>query len=151
MNKYDFCNIIQSLIKEIRLENSLSQELMADQIGVSKKTYIQLEKNRSKLGWAETVTICVLFQNAKAIVDYFGEEIIEIVQAIGQQKLQTRQLPTFGGEIWWNNIKVENGFVMQQHKITKHYRILDQENYRLFFTLSKDLVEKRFNRYIGRI
>lgn len=150
MDKKELCMIIGSLLKDIRSESGFSQEVMADTIGVSKKTYIQLEKLRSQIGWAETVTVCTLFSDSKPITEHFGEDIIEIIQVVALEKIQRRQLPTMGGTIWWKDVKKEKGLTLQQHKITTHYRILDKDNYRLYFTLTKQDAIERFNRYIGK-
>lgn len=150
MDKNKLCLLISERLDQIRFENGFSQEVMADAIGVSKKTYIQLEKKRVLIGWAEAVTVCLLFQESKVIRDTFGEDIIEILQVIALQKVQKRQLPTMGGAIWWRVIKKEKELTLQQHKLSSHYRILDQNNYRLYFTLSKIDALDRFHRYLGK-
>lgn len=150
MDKNELCKIVNNKLKDIRFENGFSQEVMADVIGVSKKTYIQLEKERVLIGWAQAVTVCTLFQDTKTITEVFGEDVLEIVQVVALEKVQKRQLPTFGGTIWWKSIKKEKGLRLQQHKLSYHYRILDQDNYRLYFTLSKKDAIERFNRYLGK-
>ena len=150
MNKKELSAVIQKLVKDIRIEESFSQEVMADTIGISKKTYIQIEKNRILLKWAETVTICTIFENNKYIRNHFGEDIFEIIQVIAFQKIQNRQFATLGGNVWWNDLEVEEGIVLQQHKISKHYRILDKDKFRLYFTILKEDVYERFNGYIRK-
>lgn len=149
MTKIEFLKNIQSKLLDIRTEYKLSQEKMSDIIGVSKKTYIQLEKGRVQLKWAEGVVIATLFQSSEAINNEFGDDIIDYLQVIALQKIQKRQLPTLGGKVFWENIESNDEFTIQQQKITKHYRIIDKENYRLYFTLSKKDVMNRYLRYIG--
>lgn len=149
MTKKEFCNEVQGLVKEVRMEVAISQQQMADSIGVSKKTYIQLEKGRTAIKWSETVALCVLYKDTNVLFDHFGEDLIDIIQAVSMQKIPKRQFSTLGGTVWWNSIKKEGGFTLQQHKISSHYRILDDENYRVYFTMSRDAVEREFVRYIG--
>lgn len=150
MTKKTVQEMISKLLLKIRQEQGLSQEVMADAIGVSKKTYIQLEKQRVMIGWSETVCVCTIFQNSEIISETFGEDVSEILQVVALQKVQRRQLPTLGGTIWWKTIKNEKGLILQQHKLTNHYRILDKDHYRLFFTLSKTDAENRYDRYLGK-
>ena len=122
---------------------------MAITIGLSKKTLIQIEKKRSKLKWPEAVTFVTIFNDNKLVKSLFGDEVIEIVQSISTQKPPRRQLKTMGGESWWNTLVEKEGFRIQQHKISKHLRILDKENYRVFFTYSKQDAFLQLEKYLG--
>lgn len=55
------------------------------------------------------------------------ERIFKILEQFGEMNIP---LKTMGGKTWWNTIRSYNGWKLQQHKITKHCRILDPENYR---------------------
>ncbi len=147
MTKIEFCSKVQELLHDLRKEVSLPQEQMADSIGVSKKTYIQLEKKRTKLKWAETVTLCILFKDTDTIYNCFGDNIADIIQAISMEKIPRRQLQTLGGSTWWDNLVEEKGFTLQRHKISNHYRILDYDNYRVYFTMIKEKAMVEFKRY----
>jgi len=61
MNKIEFCRIVQEKLELIRKDIGMTLEEMALTIGVSKKTLIQLEKNRSILKWPEAVTFVTIF------------------------------------------------------------------------------------------
>ena len=149
MTKLDLCMTIQNNLLKLRKETELSQEVFADMIGVTKKTYIQLEKERSKLKWSEAVTISTLFQDTDTIQNIYGEDIIEIIQVLALKKMPKRQLPTLGGTKWWTKIRQEDDYVLQQHKLTKHYRILDKNDYRVFFSLSEIEAFNHFSEYLG--
>lgn len=82
MNKREFCRRIHPTIKEIRKEYNLSQLVMANMVGVSKKTYIQLEKQRIILKWSEAVTIATIFGESDTLSDCFEENVIEIIKSI---------------------------------------------------------------------
>ena len=67
---------------DIRLEYKLSQKLMSENLGVSKKTYIQLEKQRTVLKWSEAVTLATIFMNSKILQDEFNEDIISVIHGV---------------------------------------------------------------------
>ena len=150
MNKMIFCELVQSLIKDVRHEYNLTQEEMANTIGISKKTLVQIEKERIKLKWAEAVTFISIFTDSPIILKKLGSDSAEIIQAISIQKVPSRQFITLGGEIWWKDVKNENGFTLQQHNLSTHYRILDRDNFRLYFSFSYKDTLKMFQDYVGR-
>jgi DNA-binding XRE family transcriptional regulator len=150
MTKNEFCQLVQEQLKDLRKEFDLRQDVMADTIGVSKKTYIQLEKARVRLKWAETVSVVTVFKDSQVINDLFGSDVCEIVQAIALQKMPRRQFITMGGKVWWNTLHEASGFTLQQHKISKHFRILDADDYRVYFSILKEDAWDRLNRYLGK-
>ncbi len=149
MNKTDFCNKTQTILEDLRKDQGMTLEEMALTIGLSKKTLIQIEKQRSKLKWAEAVTFVSIFNEHNLVKSIFGDEVTEIIQAIAIQKPPRRQLKTMGGESWWNTMLEREGFRIQQHKISKHLRILDNEDYRVYFTYSKSDAIAQFKKYFG--
>lgn len=56
--------------------------------------------------------------------------------------------PTLGGLWLWNNILLKDGWKIQQHTISKHYRILDSKGNRRAWGLSekkmKENIEKLY-------
>ena len=151
MNKKMFCDLVQSIIKEVRIEYNLTQEMMSNTIGISKKTLVQIEKMRNSLKWTEAVAFISIFKDSSLIIEKFGTDTSEIIQAIALQKAPIRHFITLGGELWWNDKLTENGFVIQQHKLSKHYRILDQDNFRIYFSYSYNDTLNTFNKYLGKL
>jgi len=149
MKKTDFCTKVQRILEDLRKDINMTQEEMAYTIGLSKKTLIQIEKERSLLKWAEAVTFVSIFSEHDIVKSVFGDEVTEIIQLIAIQKPSRRQLKTMGGESWWKTLITKEGFRIQQHKISRHFRILDQEDYRIFFTYSKSEVSTEFEKYFG--
>ena len=149
MTKYDFCNSVQTILEALRKEVAMTLEEMAMTIGLSKKTLIQIEKKRTPLKWAEAVTTVIIFEDNELIKALFGDEVIDIIQSISIQKPTRRQLKTLGGESWWKMILAKDGFRLQQHKISRHFRILDPKDYRVYFTYHKHDATTEFNRYFG--
>lgn len=151
MNKMKFCKMVQDIVEELRKNENMTLEEMALTIGLSKKTLIQIEKNRSLLKWPEAVTTVSIFNETDLVKSIFGDEILDIIQAIAIQKPAKRQLKTLGGESWWKTVISKEGFRLQQHKISRHIRILDQENYRVYFTYSKSDAIEEFEQYFGHV
>ena len=149
MNKMEFCKQVQGILEDIRKERGMTLEEMALTIGLSKKTLIQIEKERSLLKWAEAVTFVSIFNEHDIVKSIFGDEVIDIVQSIAIQKPPRRQLKTLGGESWWKTIITKEGFRLQRHNISRHFRILDQENYRIYFSYSKSDALVEFEKYFG--
>jgi hypothetical protein len=41
------------------------------------------------------------------------------------------KMPTMGGHLWWNTLETRNGYKLQQNKVFKNARILDENDYRV--------------------
>jgi len=145
----EFCRNVQDILENLRKDVGMTLEEMALTIGLSKKTLIQIEKNRNLLKWPEAVTFVSIFHEEDLVKSVFGDEVLDIIQTIAIQKPPRRQLKTLGGESWWKNVLSKEGFRLQQHKISRHFRILDQENYRIYFTYSKTEAINEFEKYFG--
>lgn len=149
MNKLGFCSMVQNILEDLRKAVNMTLDEMALTIGLSKKTLIQIEKGRNPLKWAEAVTFVSIFNEHDIVKSVFGDEANEIIQSIAIQKSPKRQLKTMGGESWWKSIASKEGFRLQQHKISRHFRILDKENYRVYFSYSKSESLEEFEKYFG--
>lgn len=60
----------------------------------------------------------------------FGGEIIMSIFD-GDRNPINIPFPTLGGETFWDCLDIQGGYELQQHKITKHCRILDSNNVRV--------------------
>ena len=56
---------------------------------------------------------------------------------------------TGGGKVWWENAAEYNGWRVQKHHITQHFRVLNPENIRIAWGIEKDIV-KAFEDMINR-
>lgn len=144
MERAEFISIMNSKIKLIRTEFDLTQEKMAEAIGLSKKTLVEIEKGRNSLSWSAAVTAAVIFADSGILADAFGGETSDLVKVIALQGLDAR-LPdkTMGGRIWWQDIKESKGYRIQQNIISRHFRILDAEDRRFFSTFDKKEAESK--------
>lgn len=143
MNKEQVIELISGKIRLIRLEKGYSQEKMADVMGMSKKTLVQIEKGRTLSGWANVIAVCALFRDSEVLQSLLGDEPLEIIETIAHNGIDRPKEKTLGGKFWWKEIETRGGFIMQQNLISNHYRILDEDNYRWFSSFDKDETMKR--------
>jgi hypothetical protein len=45
---------------------------------------------------------------------------------------------TWGGHVWWKEVRSHNGNKLQQNVVSKHYRILDENDYRIYSSYDED-------------
>ena len=144
MERSEFISIMNHKIKLIRTEFDLTQEKMAEAIGISKKTLVEIEKGRNSLSWSAAVAAAVIFADSSILEEAFGGETSDLVKVVALNGLDAK-LPdkTMGGRIWWQDIKESKGYRIQQNIISRHYRILDAEDRRFFSTFDKKEAESR--------
>ena len=146
MERTEFISIMNQKIKLIRTEFDLTQEKMAEAIGISKKTLVEIEKGRNSLSWSAAVAAAVIFADSGILADAFGGETSDLVKVIALQGLDAK-LPdkTMGGRVWWQDVKESKGYRIQQNIISRHYRILDAEDRRFFSSFDKKETEKKLS------
>ncbi|MEH7463386.1 helix-turn-helix domain-containing protein [Bacillus thuringiensis] len=151
MNKDEVVQIIAKKMKLIRTEHNYTQEEMAETLGLSKKTLVQIEKERILPSWTTAVAICALFQNSEVLQSVFGGSALEVVQTIAHHKMEYKKEKTMGGQIWWKEIEKRGDFCLQQNIVSQHYRILDGENYRWFSTFHKEEALEKLVRFSEQV
>ncbi|WP_099191065.1 helix-turn-helix transcriptional regulator [Tepidibacter mesophilus] len=149
MNKEEVIDIVSRKLKIIRTEYNFSQDKMAEVIGISKKTLVQIEKERNSLSWSTCVAVCSIFNESEILKMSFGEEPVKLVQIVALGKMYFPKNKTGGGKIWWKDIEHIEGFRIQQNIVTFHYRILDDKNYRLYSSFDKDYIYEKFKGLIN--
>ena len=142
--------LISEKVKLIRTEQDFTQDKMAEILGISKKTLVQIEKGRITAGWTTIVAICALFNNSEVLNTTLGDDPVEFIKLIGLQKTEGRRDRTMGGKVWWKEGSKEGRFRLQQNVISQHYRILDEENYRWYSTFNFDDAKKRLSELAGK-
>lgn len=143
VNKQDIIEIVSDKIKLVRVEMGYTQDKMAEIIGLSKKTLVQIEKGRTQAGWTAVIAICALFRESDVIQSSFGGDPLEAVETVARAGAVFKNEKTMGGKVWWKEVSAKYGFVLQQNIISQHYRILDEDNYRLYSTADKlDAVQR---------
>jgi len=135
---------VSEKLRLIRTEAGYTQDKMAEIIGVSKKTLVQIEKGRVLAGWSTVVSICALFRETETVQFLFGNEPLEVLETVALNGIDLRKTKTLGGRVWWRVISQKNGFILQQNILSKHFRILDVQNYRIFSSFDEKLSKQRF-------
>jgi len=142
MTRLNFIKIASDKLKLIRIEGEYTQDKMAEIVGISKKTLVQIEKGRSTLGWAGAVTLCTIFRNSEILEMTFGGDSQDIILSLAYTDYESNE-KTLGGKIWWNNIKVTDKYRIQQNIISEHYRILDGQERRICSSFDFEYIQKR--------
>ncbi|MEQ8175675.1 MAG: helix-turn-helix domain-containing protein [Syntrophomonadaceae bacterium] len=138
MDRRSVIREISQRLKLIRVEMNYSQEQMADILGLSKKTLVDIEKGRKNASWAVVVAVCALMPESEIIHGLLGEDPLSYLQVLIRDSIYTPKVRTMGGKVWWNDVETTGSFRIQQNVISGHFRILDADNYRWFSTFSKD-------------
>jgi len=145
LNKENIIDLISQNVRLIRLEKGYSQEKMATVLGISKKTLVQIEKERTSLGWTNTVAICALFKDSTILKNIMGDDAIEVIETIAHDRIDRQKDKTLGGKLFWSEIAKKGVFRVQQNVISQHYRILDENDYRWYSSFEKDEVLNRLH------
>ncbi|MFS0782730.1 helix-turn-helix domain-containing protein [Bacillus sp. 1P06AnD] len=138
MDKEDIIQLISAKARLIRHEKGYTQEKMAEVLGISKKTLVQIEKNRSQATWTCIIAICSLFRDSEIVQSALGEDPLEVIETLAHERIVTPKEKTMGGKVWWKKLKTEKEFTLQQNMISQHYRIIDSENNRWFSSFDKE-------------
>lgn len=69
-----------------------------------------------------------------------GPTLIELFQNDGLD-MPNINMPTMGGEVFWNDIYKIEGWRVQQNTITKHCRVLDPDNVRRAWGSEKQMIK----------
>ena len=107
MNKEQLIELISGKIRLIRLEKGYSQEKMADIMGISKKTLIQIEKGRTLSGWTNVIAVCALFRDSEILRSASGDEPLEIVETIAHNGIDRPRDRSMGGEFGGKKLKLK--------------------------------------------
>ena len=147
MTKNDFIQNINQKVKLIRTENDYTQDKMAEILGISKKTLVEIEKGRSSFTWSGAIAVALLFNQSQIIQMTFGDDPLDMIKTIAftnyNANLHENFPETMGGKIWWRLVKEQAGYKIQQNVISLHYRILDEHNRRICSSTDSDYIHKR--------
>ena len=125
ISRAQFVQLCNQKLKLVRTEHSFNQEEMALMLGISKKTLVEIEKGRSSLGWAGSIALCTVFCDSEIVSNTFGSEPVDIIRAIAFADSELPQLKKIGSSIFWQTIREERDYCIQQNIISQHYRLLD--------------------------
>jgi len=145
MDKEYVIQLISLRVRMIRLEKGYSQDKMASILGISKKTLVQIEKERVLAGWTTVIAVGALFRDSEILQSVLGDEPLEVIETIAHDGIDRPQDKSMGGRVWWKEIISKGNFRLQQNVISQHYRILDDKNYRWFSSFDEKEASIRLN------
>lgn len=132
MNQQQVIELISIKLRLIRQEQGYSQARMAEVLGISKKTLIQIEKGRSAAAWTTVIAVCALFRESVVLQVVLGGEPLEVIETIAHNGIDRPKDKSMGGHVWWREIEKRGKFRLQQNIISQHFRILDDRHYRWY-------------------
>ncbi|WP_433748567.1 helix-turn-helix transcriptional regulator [Falsibacillus pallidus] len=144
MTREEIIEMLGENLKIVRTEAGYTQDRMAEIIGISKKTLVQIEKGRILPGWTTVIAVCALFSMSQVLQTVFGGDPLEVVEMVAREKIDVRKERTMGGKVWWKTLERHTGLILQQNLITKHYRIIDDEQFRLYSSFDEKDSRQRF-------
>lgn len=142
---------VSEKMRLIRTEAGYTQDKMGEVIGLSKKTLVQIEKGRMDANWQTVVTICALFRETETIQYLFGSDPLEVLETVARDGIDYRKEKTLGGKLWWREIDRKKGIILQQNVLSQHYRILDDEYFRIFSSFEERASRERFEELVNEI
>ena len=148
LNREEFVKIIDSKLKLIRHEKQFTQDKMAEIIGISKKTLVQIEKERSSIGWSGAVCVCTIFVDSEILQMLFGGDVQDIIRSLAFRNYEVDYDSTLGGKVWWMDIKINTKYRIQQNIITNHYRILNNNDKRVCSSFDDEFIKSRYNELV---
>ena len=141
MQRDEFIKMISRKLKLIRTEYGITQEVMSEMLGISKKTLIETEKGRRDLSWTEVIAVVTVFEKSEVLQDVTGGEAGDMIHILAFENRTIKYPPTMGGKVWWRVIDEKNGIRLQQNYVTGHYRLLDKNDCRLISSFDRNGIE----------
>lgn len=130
MTRELFVQEMNRQLRLVRTEYGFTQETMANVLGLSKKTLVEIEKGRSSLGWMGAAAFASIFSGSQVLAGVWGGEPSDMIQALAFRE-PPRFPKTMGGKVWWRTVEEHSGFRIQQNILSQHYRALDAEDGRV--------------------
>ncbi|KQL58755.1 MULTISPECIES: helix-turn-helix transcriptional regulator [Bacillaceae] len=128
--------VVSRNVGALRKESHLTETQMANALGVTKKTIVQLESGHLRAGWTLVCAICAIFQESEILERLFGGDPLEVIKLLSHDRETIVRQKTKGGKIWWKSVKTLGSYRLQQNMISQHYRIIDDLDYRIESTFS---------------
>ena len=140
MDKTMLIDIVSERLRLIRNEYHLSQDKMSEAIGVSKKTLVQIEKERIKASWSTVLSVCAVFRKSEVLQMSLGDDPLHLLDAINFEQMILPKKLTGGGKMFWKTVHQEGKFKVQKNMLSGHYRLIDGNQSRWISSFNKDHV-----------
>lgn len=143
MTQDEIVDLLTGKIKLVRTELGYTQDKMADILGISKKTLVQIEKERIKASWTVIVALCALFRNSEILYNSLGGDPLDVMEVVVHEYVAPPKEKTWGGHVWWKEVQNYKSYKLQQNVISQHYRILDHNNHRIYSSFDEKEARER--------
>lgn len=141
MNKQTAIHLLSDNLKRIRNDADYTQDELAKILGLSKKTIVQIEKKRALLNWTTVIALVSLLTDNVVILALLEDSPLDIIKELSfhfdDDDYQVKS-KTMGGTVFWDTFSKTSHFKLQKHHFSQFYRILDQQNYRIYSTFEKE-------------
>lgn len=141
MTKKQLTQITSQSLRLIRNEYHLSQDLFSEMIGITKKTLVQIEKDRAYASWSVVIAVIMLFQDSHILKMNLQDEPSLVLKSIVFDSMALPKSQTMGGKMFWRTLQTKAGFKIQKNYFSGHYRIVDGLGRRFISSYQKSLVE----------
>lgn len=141
MTKEKLTHTVSQSLRLIRNEYHVSQDVFSEMIGITKKTLVQIEKDRSLASWSVVIAVVMLFKDSQILKMNLNDDPPQVLLSIVFDSVELPKSQTMGGKMFWRTIKSTSGFKMQQNYFSGHYRIVDGLGRRFISSYQKSLVE----------
>ncbi|ABZ83916.1 helix-turn-helix domain protein [Heliomicrobium modesticaldum Ice1] len=135
--------MVSEKLREIRTEADLTQDKMAESIGISKKTLVDVEKGRKTLGFTAAALTALLFRRGETVQSLFGDMTIDVIEFVSRRANSRAWYKTLGGRVWWTEECRQGPFIVQKHLFTPYYRIIDKDHYLHYYSMNREETYKR--------
>ena len=144
MNREELIRLCDSQLLHVRNELSYSQTTMAHALGISKKTLVDIEKERRSLGWSGAVTLIALFPTSQSLTQPLSPiHPLSLAQSLMLDGHEMTGRVTHGGG-WWARVEGDGHYTIEQNVVSQHYRLVDSERRRIASSLSYEEIHKTY-------
>lgn len=121
MDKKSFVQVLQKKMKMVRTEAGYTQDTMSETVGLSKKTLVQIEKERILPNWTTCLAICALFRDSQVLINSFGGDPLEIAQQLSRGICA---YPDDESEsLYWETLDTKDSLLIEYNKKNELYRV----------------------------
>lgn len=145
MNKRDFSKTIGKNLKLVRSEFALSQEDIANILGISKKTVIELEKERIFPSWIICISVSAMFDESKVLKNEFGDAPLVIARLLAHSGVDVER--DIKNTLFWNVYLQDVDFTVYKNIISEHYKLVDSCGKRIYSSFSEEKIIDRMNKW----
>ncbi len=148
ITKQDLVSKISASLKLLRAEYGYSQLEMAASIGLSKKTLIQIEKDRMVLGWSATCAVCAVYRGSKLLQMELGEDPVNLIETLAHENLQMYADTASRNYVFWDVIQDNGEYILAKNILTDHFKITSLAGKKLRASFDETKIKSEYEKII---